>query len=374
MGAREEVNRVELKDTGIIYRNPKPHVWSRQAYFPSLVNLGGGELLCSMVIGQAFESADCRAFLARSSDYGRTWNLEGRMLPEPTPGSFSESCRLTRCADGSLVAIVFRHDRHRAEEGLANPETLGFVETSLFLCRSRDGGRSWGALEPLPPPLVGPEFENCSPIVELADGTWLLPTSTWRAWDGSDPTGMKAVALISTDRGRSWPEYALVMDGTADGIIYWEQKIVELAPGRLLAVAWTYDERAGKDLPNAYAISEDGGRTFSPPRSTGLAGQTPALLALGNGRVLCVFRRTDEPGLWAAEVSLAGGEWETERLFPLWGAPSLFTGGHRADMVSQFNVLRFGAPSVVGVGDGGAYVTFWCVEECVANIRWIRLG
>ena len=374
MGAREEVNRVELKDTGIIYRNPKPHVWSRQAYFPSLVNLGGGELLCSMVIGQAFESADCRAFLARSSDYGRTWNLEGRMLPEPTPGSFSESCRLTRCADASLVAIVFRHDRHRAEEGLANPETLGFVETSLFLCRSRDGGRSWGGLEPLPPPLVGPEFENCSPIVELADGTWLLPTSAWRAWDGSDPTGMKAVALISTDRGRSWPEYALVMDGTADGIIYWEQKIIELSPGRLLSVAWSYDEAAGRDRPNAYTVSYDGGRTFAAPRSTGLQGQTPALLSLSPEHVLCFYRRVDVPGLWLAEASVAGDVWETEHQLPLWGAPSLFTGSPGDDMVSQFNVLRFGAPCAVPLETGEILVAFWCVEDCVANIRWIILG
>ncbi|HHX38814.1 MAG TPA: exo-alpha-sialidase [Armatimonadetes bacterium] len=366
---------MELKETGIVYRNPKPHVWSRQAYFPSVVNLGGGELLCSMVIGQAFESPDCRVYLARSRDEGRTWSFEGRMLPEEEGDPYSEACRLTAVADGSVVALLFRYDRHRLEDGLANPETLGFVETRLAVCRSADGGRTWGAPEPIEPPLIGPEFELCCPIVELSAGdTWLLPTSTWRAWDGSDPTGMKAVAFLSRDGGRTWPDYAVVMDGARDGIIYWEQKIVELAPGRLLAVAWTYDERAGKDLPNAYAISEDGGRTFSLPRSTGLAGQTAALLALGDERVLCVFRRTDLPGLWAAEVSLAGGEWETERLFPLWGAPSVFTGGHRADMVSQFNVLRFGAPSVMPVRDGGAYVTFWCVEECVANIRWIRLG
>ncbi|NLB94869.1 MAG: hypothetical protein GX785_04095, partial [Armatimonadetes bacterium] len=66
---------MELKETGIVYRNPKPHVWSRQAYFPSVVNLGGGELLCSMVIGQAFESPDCRVYLARSRDEGRTWSF-----------------------------------------------------------------------------------------------------------------------------------------------------------------------------------------------------------------------------------------------------------------------------------------------------------
>lgn len=365
---------MELKDTGIVYRNPKPHVWSRQAYFPSVVSLGEGELLCSVVIGEAFESADCRVCLARSRDAGRTWAFEGRMLPEEEGMPYSEACRLTRCADGSLAAILFRYDRRREEEGLANPETLGFVETRIALCRSTDGGATWGTPEPVAPSLVGPEFELCCPIVELSDGAWLLPTSTWRAWDGSDPTGMKAVSLLSLDRGRTWPEHAVVMDGAADGIIYWEGKIVEVAPGRLLAAAWAYDERQGKDLPNAYALSEDGGRSFSPPRSTGLSGQTPALLALDEERVLCIYRRTDVPGLWAAEVSLTNGEWETVRQIPLWGAPSVFTGSHREDMVSQFNVLRFGAPSPARLEDGSVFVAFWCVEDCVANIRWLLLG
>ncbi len=364
---------MQIQETGLIYRNPKPHVHSRQAYFPSVVDLGGGELLCAMVVGEAFESADCRAFLARSRDAGRTWELEGRMLPEASGGPFSEACRLTRCADGEIVAVVFRHDRHREEEGLANPETLGFVETALSLWRSGDGGHTWHGGEPIAPPLVGPEFECCAPIVTASEGIWLLPTSTWRAWDGADPTGMKAVAFLSRDRGRTWPAYADVMDGARKGIIYWEQKIVEMAPGRMLSVAWVYDERAGCDLPNAYALSEDGGRTFSPPRSTGLQGQTPALLPLGKERVLCVYRRTDTPGLWAAEASLAGGEWHTERQTPLWGAPSLFTGRPADGMVEKFNVLRFGAPCLVGLEDGAVLVAFWCVEECVSNIRWVRV-
>jgi len=42
-------------------------------------------------------------------------------------------------------------------------------------------------------------------------------------------------------------------------------------------------------------------------------------------------------------------------------------------MVSQFNVLRFGAPSLARLDGGGILVAFWCVEECVANIRWLRL-
>ena len=256
---------------------------------------------------------------------------------------------------------------------VCDPETLGFVETQISIYRSSDKGRTWTGLEPIEPPLVGPEFELCSPVTELQDGTWLLPTSTWKAWDGSNPTGMKAVAFVSRDSGKIWPEFVDVMDGTANGVIYWEHKIVELGPGCLLAVAWAYDEPNGRDLPNAYSISEDGGKSFCAPRDTGLHGQTPAIIPLDKGKLLCVYRRVDITGLWAAEVSIENGYWKTERQFALWGAPSILTGPRSENMVEQFNVLRFGAPSLARLDNGEVFVTFWCVEDCVSNIRWIRL-
>ena len=36
------------------------------------------------------------------------------------------------------------------------------------------------------------------------------------------------------------------MDGRAEGIIYWEQSLVQLPDSRLLAVTWAYDEKTGK--------------------------------------------------------------------------------------------------------------------------------
>ena len=360
-------------ETGLIYRNPKPHVRSRHAYFPSLVDLGQGELLCSMLISEAFESADGRLYLARSHDGGATWNLEGRMLAEREGPRYSETGRIARLSDGSLVANVFFFDRHRVDEGVANSENLGFVQTDLALYRSTDNGKTWAGPEMLAPPLVGPSFECCSPIVELSDGRWLFPTSTWKAWDGSNPTGMKAVALVSHDAGRSWPSYVDVLDGTADGVIHWESKVVELRPGALISVGWAHREAECADGPLAYSISEDGGQSFGPIQSAGLLGQTAALLPLGGDQLLCVYRRVDRPGLWAAHVVIEDNTWRTTEQVSLWGADSLLTGRDTRNRVEQFNVLRFGAPCMVETTPGRVFIAFWCVEDCVSNIRWFKV-
>lgn len=364
---------MRVLDTGIVYRNPRPHVWSRHAYFPSLVDLGGGELVCSLVLAQAFEAEDARMWLARSLDYGRTWTLEGRMFPErPAPAYYFESGRMARLADGSLLMMVCLADKGRREDGLSNPENLGLVETTLVAHRSHDRGRTWSEAEPVTPPLVGPEFEICCPPVPLADGRILYPCSTWKSWDGHNPTGMKAIALVSADGGHTWPEYTVTLDGSAEGVIQWESKVAELAPGRLLAVSWAFDEPASANRPNHFALSSDSGRSFSPAAPTDLLGETPALLPLGPDEALCVYRRTDVRGLYAARVSVAGGAWQTGEQVACYGTGSLY-GTDSANQSERFAVLRFGAPAVTRLDNGDVLVVFWAVEDCVSNIRWVRL-
>ena len=199
-------------ETGLIYRNPKPHLYSRQATFPSLALLPNGELLAAFGVGSGFESADNHTELARSNDGGRTWQWEGALMPPSPPGPLSQvgrgregptssNVRISRMPDGELAAFGAVWDRSRADEGLTNPETLGFVETQLILLRSPDGGRTWQGPQPIDPPLAGPSFEICSPILPLRDGRWLAPTATWKGWNGECPNGMKALALVSRDRG-----------------------------------------------------------------------------------------------------------------------------------------------------------------------------
>jgi sialidase-1 len=377
------MSEIAILGTGLIYRNPKPHVHAIHAYFPSVVQLANGELLCSLVLGEAFDAANCHTYLARSVDQGQTWHLQGAIYPGTMDRLTSDAARLTALPDGGTVAFMVRSDRSdHPEEGLANPENLGFVPTETLLLWSRDAGHTWSSPEILHPPLVGPSFELCCPIVPLRDGRWFLPTSTWRGWDGDCPNGMKMVAFISHDGGRSWPEYRDVMRDPEQRIIYWESKICELPDGRLLAVAWVYDQVAGTDLPNHYAISADGGNSWSVPQSTGLQGQTPTPYVLddarkdgaGSGQVLLVYRRIDRPGLWANLSHLEGDRWVNDDETPIWGAATQRLTGDSDNMVQNFQALRFGAPCVVRLADGTIFVAFWCYEDCVSVIRWYKLS
>jgi len=366
---------IASRQTGLIYRNPIPHVHSVHAYHPSVARLANGELLATFILGEAFEAPNCHTNVARSTDDGATWQLQGPIYRGTTDRLTSDACRITAMPDGEIVAFMIRADRtQHPHEGLTSHKTLGFVPTELMLLRSADYGRTWSEPKAFTPPLVGPSFELCAPILPLRDGRWLLPTSTWRGWDGDCPNGMRMLAFISHDRGQTWPEFVDVMRDPQQHIIYWETKIVVLADGRLLTVAWAYDEAAGKDLPNQYVLSKDGGRTWSEPRSTGLLGQTPTPYALPDGRILTVYRRMDRTGLWANVSHLAGDEWINDTAEPLWGADVSGLTRTSANMAQNFNVLRFGAPCITALPDGSYFVAFWCYEDCISVIRWFKIS
>lgn len=363
---------IELVESGLAYRNPAPHLRSLHAYYPSVVSLCGGKLLMSFVLGSAIEAMDCQVYLTRSDDEGKTWQppvpLHEKSLRH------TETCRISRMHDGEIVLLLSESERLEPNVGATNPANLGHVPTRLSLFRSVDDGASWQGPEPLEPPLIGPTFELCTPIVQLTDGRWLLPTSTWRDWNGFQPNGMKAVAFVSDDRGRTWQSSIDVMNGVAQGILYWEQKICEMGGGRCLAVAWTHVEETRTDLPNSFALASTDALKFSTPESTGLIGQTPALLHLGGNAVLCIYRRMDHPGLSACLVEIDdNGAWHTKHEQLLWQPAQLATRRSGQHLVEEFRGLKFGAPSLVRLADNEILVAFWCVEDCVANIRWIRL-
>ncbi len=284
--------KIKCLKTGILYRNPIPHVRSVHAIFPSVICLTNGEMLATVVLGQAFESVNLATNILRSKDMGETWQIEeplncGKIEPNKL---ISNAARITAFPDGKIVTFVIRSDRtEHPDEGLTNHRNLGFVPTELVALCSNDFGYSWTKPEIIAPPITGPSFEICSPIVSLKDGRWILPTSTWRGWDGYCPNGFRMIAFMSNDQGQTWPEYMDVMNDPNGNIVYWESKIVEFKDGRLLAVAWAYNETEHKDLPNQYAISDDGGESWSSPKSTGLLGQTLTPILVSDNHILSVW-------------------------------------------------------------------------------------
>ena len=368
------MNKIELLDTGLIYRNPRPHVESKHAYFPSVVQLSNEDIVVTMSIGQAFESVDQHVYAARSGDNGKTWELTGPIYTSDHNGiPTSEYCRITATPQDEIAAFIIKYNRSRTNCGLSNEENMGFVETELTIMRSIDKGRTWSAPQALEPPLIGPSFELCCPIKVLSDGRWIIPTSTWRNFEGYCPNGMKAVAFVSYDQGKTWPEYLDVMSNTEKGIIYWESRILQLPDRRLLGVAWTYDEKNNVDLPNHYSISDPEGKAFDIARSTDLAGQTLEPILLDNGKILSLYRRVDKPGLWANISIIETNRWINEYESPIWGYSAMQRVSTEKNMVSNFHALRFGAPSAIRLHDGSIFAAIWAVEDCVGNIRWFKL-
>lgn len=358
-------------DSGLVYRNPAPHLRAVHAWHPSLVRLDDGELIATFDLGEAVEALNYRTYLARSRDEGKTWSSPIRVLEDKHPRRATHSIRVSRTADGTLLGFGGRHFRDDPNEGLVRRDSLGYVPMELFLITSRDRGQTWSEPRTIEPSLVGPAFEMCHSIVELPDGRWLAPTSTWRGWNGEEPNGMQCVALVSHDRGQTWPEHLPVMDGHLEKLIYWEVSLGRLQDGRLLAVCWVFDEKSGKSKPNEFALSDDG-LVFSPPQPTGTRGQTAKFLVLRDGRVLCLYRREDKPGLWAELARIEGNQWVRIAEQVVWqGAGAGMSG--RAGAGDELSALKFGYPSLIQLPDGDVLAVFWCVEDCIHNIRWQRI-
>lgn len=362
-----------VEDSGLIYANPRPFWKSRQAIFPTVVDLGNDELLAAFTVGEAFESADGHTELARSIDGGRNWTHEGPLPRTPTPHPTSESGRLSRTASGAILCYGPRFDRTDPERAIGNAETNGFLDCEGVWYRSDDGGRTWGDAQVVPFSTPG-AYEIASPIVPLSDGRWLAPFSTFPDWEGVRHIPERALAMVSHDEGATWPDTITTLSDPAERIVFWEQRIIDIGGGRLLALAWAHDKANGKDRPDHYSVSEDGIH-FGPPRSTGIPGQTCSPVWLDGDRVLCAYNhRYGDPGVRARLCSFDPAcEWPVEEEIALWGQPPSLAGRKRDTIVGELNHLRFGFPMALALGDGGFLVSHWCFEDAQLVCRWTRL-
>ena len=73
---------IEIRGTGHIYRNPKPHLRARHAWHPTLVVIDQNELVAAFDIGEAVESLDYCTYINRSHDGGETWDTPVPMFPD----------------------------------------------------------------------------------------------------------------------------------------------------------------------------------------------------------------------------------------------------------------------------------------------------
>ena len=186
-----------------------------------------------------------------------------------------------------------------------------------------------------------------------------------------------------------------------EGLRHFEQSITQLDDGRLVCTAWEFHEEAGESRPNPCATLAPGGEQFSAPALSGLNGETCKLIALDGDRVLALYRRTDAAGLWGAVVSVGDDPAQPWTLLaheplcahpqpePPWvqvlsvasgacpgqGSAANTVGGEGSDgTVDTLSQLKFGYPTMVALENGEILCSFWCFEDDVYCIRYLRLA
>ena len=132
----------------------------------------------------------------------------------------------------------------------------------------------------------------------------------------------------------------------------------------------------GIDTPIPFALSHDGGTTWTATRLTGIAGQATSLAPLPDGRVLLAYnqRAQPDPGVWLAVAAPTDEDFRVERLGPAWVAERAT---HTADGDAGHDAwtdFAFGEPSVTVLRDGDVLVTLWCDQPSGRGIRFVRLA
>lgn len=216
-----------------------------------------------------------RAEIMRSEDGGKTWS-------DPVPMIDTEwddrSPAIAQLPDGTLVASLFT-----------------YPETSVAITRSFDDGKTWEQK----PVMIRAPFHSLAtdgPPLVMPGGSLLL------AAYGTEKEGDKHEAIgifTSSDRGQTWRHLSTIrapQEMTEPGLARLRDGTLVLITRSEGAVSW----------------SKDGGRTWTEPRNLPTRIFDPWLLALRDGRLLCVHGSYVKPhrGLRALISSDGGKSWK----------------------------------------------------------------
>ena len=295
-----------------------------------------------------YESGQTSPWVARSEDRGQSFGAPVEVAPAESAATTMNVSNLFVARDGD-VYVSWLDERERIAHELATkgqPAPSGHNHeaappTQLRMARSSDGGRSFEAS------VLAQQPVSASVGTQMAqgkDGPLFISTR-------SEETNLKAsydavrdmFVSASTDEGRTWSAAKKVHDdgfkisGSPDNT----SGLVVDDNGRLHA-AWYTGTEGGAGPGVYYAVSDDGGDTFTPPvgllRDTWVPYSDVKLAVDSDGHAWVAFedRRGDEENVVVARLD-PGGRLEMSKAWP-GSAPDIATVGGKA-LVTWSNLL-----------------------------------
>ena len=269
--------------------------------FPDVCRLADRKLVAVFYAGYGHISlprpdspGDGRICIMRSQDDGLTWSKPQTLVD--LDGDDRDPS-IMQTSKGTLVCN-FMTFYGRAEV------PVSFI---VRVMRSLDGGKTWTRPAIVPSPFKTVTATS-SPVIELTDGTLLMPIygrDTPSRYNEDKPKLRdRSVVLRSTDDGKTWGEPVFIDD--APEVHLQEPSLLQLDDKRLLCVM----RRQGRQ-----AFSEDGGLTWSKPRPFAHRADCPYLVQTKDGLLLCATRSsgtsvtvsTDRAQSWSKPMSIDSG-------------------------------------------------------------------
>ncbi len=302
--------------------DPSPSTGLRRSFvfeaapFPSahastIVEAAPGRLVCAWFGGTREGAADVGIWLADGDEDG--WSEPRLVASGKGPGGRQLPCWnpvLFRPRGGPLLLFYKVGPGPKLWWGM--------------LMRSTDEGQSWSAAERLPRGIYGPI--RAKPV-ELADGTLVCPSST-------ELLGWRCRMELTADQGRSWSRSPIL-----NPLLTFRANQPTLlchGNGRLQALC------RSKEREIIESWSEDGGRTWSRMRTTGLPNPNSGIdaLTLADGRHLLLYNpsRTARTPLSLA-LSADGRLW-------------------RDILVLEDEPGEYSYPALIQAGDGRIHMTY----------------
>lgn len=355
---------ITVLETGFVTRYPL-------TASPRVAVLPDGRLVASFVGRSGAGSPDYALHVTFSSDGGRTWAGERQLWPEDA-AAWSLAGSISAGPDRVLVLFGTQTPIAPGGGSWWDPVRGALAANDLFWSRSWDGGMTWSPRVVIPMPVPG-SAEAPGPMLTTRSGHRLVCYAPYPTFDPAVIVDRPQIVVVrSDDDGATWQGATMLRlhpdAGTAEA---W---LVELPDGRLFGACWGMDLATGRDLPNPYAVSADGGVTWSPTRSSGLGGQAVGMAALPDGRVALVYNQRDparDPlGVWLAVLRPTAEDAGVELDVPVWSASVAATTTETGHDVWQS--FTFGEPGVVRLPDGDLLVTIWSGvtgSEGVVSVR-----
>ena len=297
-------------------------VFEKDACFASchastLARLPDGSLVCAWFAGTTESHPDVDIWQSRWD--GASWSP-----PRAVVRSAQALWNPVLFADGEELCLFYRR-------GVNVPSWQSAV------VRSRDGGRTYSAAEPLPPGFLGPIKNKPA---RMANGEWLCGSSIEPEWECR-------MEICSTGAARWIHSAPVAIPGLPNGKGIIQPGVWESSPGHVHALMRSTEGRVYR------ADSADYGRTWTAPIATDLPNNNSGLDAtrLEDGRIALVYNPV-------------GGNWGPRT--PLHLVLSADNGATwKAPVVLEDSPGEYSYPAAIAVPGGLAL----CYTHCRKQIR-----